>query len=109
MKPSGENHARNNRFYVGGGRCASEARRVSLDLCAGRASAGATQGRAGLESKRRSDGQTLASSRQERGSRSRASGAGIILCAQGGLEAGQGLALAVNGRILERERSGAAP
>src|SRR5262245_44438183 len=108
MKWSGENHESKYRFYVEGGSCASEAGRVSLDLCAGRSSIAATQGRAGLGSDPRSDGQTLASSRQERGWRSRASVAGIILCAQGGLEAGQELALAIHGRILERERRGAA-
>src|SRR6516225_4686174 len=108
MKQSGESHESKKQFYVRLGSDASEAGRVSLDLCAGRSSAAATQGSAGLESNPRSDGQTLASSRQKRGWRAGARVACWVVCAIGSLNLCQGLSLAAERRVCGGERSSAA-
>src|SRR5215813_27926 len=83
-------------------------RRKDYDLCARHPSADEVASDVGLGSAPRGNGSTLASGRQERGWGAWAKVACGVVCAGGGLDVGQDLARASNGRIPERERGGAA-
>src|SRR5712691_4872705 len=101
-------HERTRRFYAGWRWGTSRNGRMGLDLCRGRAPRDAPEAGAGLESVDRSDGQTLAGRGQKCGWRAGVALARACVCTLIGLDVGQGVSLAADGGVSQRERPGAA-